>query len=652
MVFAIAAAVLIAFLVMPSWFLTPLAWTVSESESTPGLDLTSHEFQRAFAAAITQALTLHQRAKVVCVLDDLDRLTGAHWEEVVTTLRIFLDTRDMVGADLFRRVWFVVPFDRTAFLAHVSTDSGTSASNDVLAKLFAQRYDVPASTPVEGSTFFRDQFRRAFPSHTNADASAVWYMLEDREGVPTPRRVKEFISAIAVHHRTRCGAIPITDIAAYVLVADELTPRTLVAANRPGGTLDEDAWRSHCAALYFRVAVNDSQHVLYAPDVDLALSNGHGKRLVELERTPGFLGVLEGAIRARTEEFVTTPLHLLKATRAISELVSHETHEPLWTLLLSAARGVQQWPLDIDLSPVAVILQHARDTTGRDDLQRRLLRALSNGRQLQNDESRDAELARWLSNIRAVLDGSREHPPSREAFDVITGSPAFRLEVLHAIRTGALVWPVEPPIVLSDDEALRRVALDVAATPARWNAYREDVTELMRIGSAWDWTSTLDAVKNMMPLASVMQRDAALSNLVEFCLLLEHVAKRTEATGLLDELATNGGALYWLLHMRRGRSTSALVAALLTRDPAVVGNEVVTSVISPGLEAVRDGLLKDLRHPDENPLFLEEVERILIRVGAGDSASERIRALATALDARGGITFRLMYPDEGDTPPP
>jgi hypothetical protein len=339
----------------------------------------------------------------------------------------------------------------------------------------------------------------------------------------------------------------------------------------------------------------------------------------------------------------------LNAASAFAQLVPDESHTAIWQLLIDAARNVKQWPIDVDLSGVAVILQRAANPAGRIDLQKRLLASLGNGRQSRDPDSATADFRLWLANVQAVLDATPATPPPIDAFDAVAGSPNFRLEVLKAIGNGSMTWPVDPPILVSDEEALRKLALDVAASAQRWQVYRTEIAHLIRLGAQWDWQSTLQSAEQMIATASAMHNQhTAIGSLFEFCLLLESVGKRPEATAFLDAYAEHGGNLYMLLRMRPDRSAAWVAVALITRDPSTIGNEVLASSIDNSVERAGESLMGSLRRPEQNPDFLTEIGSALERIAPTADAASGMRAVAAAIEAKGGLRFRPMYPSARD----
>jgi hypothetical protein len=154
--------------------------TVTVIQKAP--DLTSREFQEAFAKAVSAALRANDQRKLVIVFDDLDRLTPEEADEIVTVLRIFFDTRQEIPE--FNRLWFIVPFDRDAMNRNLEKRGG-----DALQKLFAIPIDVPPPNLPAGSEVFQKRFLKAFPEHKPLEAQRVHSMLLQKETNPTLRSV-------------------------------------------------------------------------------------------------------------------------------------------------------------------------------------------------------------------------------------------------------------------------------------------------------------------------------------------------------------------------------------------------------------------------------------------------------------------------------
>jgi len=137
----------------------------------------------------------------------------------------------------------------------------------------------------------------------------------------------------------------------------------------------------------------------------------------------------------------------------------------------------------------------------------------------------------------------------------------------------------------------------------------------------------------------------AIGNLFEFGLLLERVGARPEATAFLDMYAEHGGNLYMLLRMPRAGPAAWVMVALITRHKSTIGNEVLASAVDETVERAGNSLMDLLRRPEQDPHFVTEVQDGLERIGVSTDAGSQMRAVAAAIDAKGGLRFRPMYPE-------
>ena len=292
-------------------------------------DLTSHEFQEAFAKAVSAALRANNQRKLVIVFDDLDRLTPEEADDVVTVLRIFFDSRREIPE--FNRLWFVVPFDRETMTKNLE-----KRGSDALQKLFAIAIDVPPPNLPTGSEVFERRFLTAFAGHTPLEAQQVYSMLLQKEPNPTLRSVTSFINRLAVLHIRWCDrGIPIANLAAYVLIASDIDQTKIASIPRPAGTSDE--WHSHVGALYFNVDPSEAQYLIRGKEIEAAMVNGASEDLWQLSKTHGFTETVSRVLADKAHHLATTPQQLMKVVAAFG---MNDYAEVIWDRLVLTAKGV------------------------------------------------------------------------------------------------------------------------------------------------------------------------------------------------------------------------------------------------------------------------------------------------------------------------
>jgi len=635
----LAVAAVLARLMRGSWEL-PLEWivavgvalfiaalfvgrtrTLTITQKAP--DLTSREFQEAFAKAVSAALRPNDQRKLVIVFDDLDRLTPDEADEVVTVLRIFFDSCREIPE--FNRLWFVVPFDREAM-----TNNLEKRGSDALQKLFAIEIEVPPPNLPAGSEVFEKRFLKAFAGHTRLEAQRVNTMLLQKEPNPTLRSVTAFINRLAVLHIRWCHrGIPIADLAAYVLVANGIDPAKIASLPRPAGASDE--WHSHVGALYFNVDPSEAQYLIRGKAIETAILNGASEALWQLSETPGFTETVSRILAGKADHLATTPQQLVKVAAAFG---TNDYAELIWDRLVHIAREVKSWPTDIDLRPLAVILGHA-NAEDRRLIAAAVFGSLSNGLQ-QTRESDSESFDRWLANFVALRDTLGSDLPV-QARDTIAGSPLFRLQVLGAIESGKFEPPATPPVMIAEGDPM--FLLDFAANRLKSNTYRP-IAHFVSLLRNVDWTTAFDAGEQKIYYASAIQPGhPAMNRIMELFGMVERHAQRPEATERLDVYSQRGDFLQFAIFTwHLDAETPAVMLALLTmRRLDVIGHIVRVVSVDAALQKNAHALLEFLHNPEQNPARLETIYAVHERLGVTGDSRDLLVAAARLFDEKGGI---------------
>lgn len=139
------------------WLLKQSVYFFSAETTSFGVDKFEdpHEFEEEFAN-ILKAL---QHPRIVIVFDNLDRVTHDKVVEVLSTIKTFLEPRDL--EDDKKEVVFLVPCDARSIKHHLanlygSTDKFTFDSDEFLRKFFSTIVWIPDFIPVELESLAKD----------------------------------------------------------------------------------------------------------------------------------------------------------------------------------------------------------------------------------------------------------------------------------------------------------------------------------------------------------------------------------------------------------------------------------------------------------------------------------------------------------------
>jgi hypothetical protein len=605
---------------------TLLGRNVSVTETRRASDLTSLEFQRGFTSAVNRAFQRNPDAKLVIAFDDLDRIPEKDVSEIITALRIFLsaekDIRD------FNRLWFLVPFDEEAMKK--------TLGENAVEKLFGLRMDVPPPNLPTGLRMFRTRFLQAFPKHTALDAQEVHSLFGTER---TFRSVNTFINRIAVLHATWCSQIPITDLAAYLTWQEDHGGTSA----RPGGAADHELWQLRQAAIDYNVPLEEVAYVLRGDAIQKALEHGNADAFRKLSVTAGFSDALYRAVLyfGRSEQSI------VNEALAMRDLGPDPRYEVIWDQLIVFAKGVAEWPAGIDLRGLAVLLLKA-PPDDRKAIARTALSSLVKGI-TKKAEEKNVDV--WVENYEHLLDVVKDDPPL-DLLGPIGGTAQFRFEILRHIESGKLQYPAQPPIDVSDDEALRTLVLEIAATTA-FEESRPAIVRLLGLGKQWDWTLTLKQGEGRIAVSSVIEAGhPTIGRVFELFGMIERYAERPEATAALDDYMREGGFFNFLLHswFASTPTTEVILAMIASRTNSPIGNSVQVVSVKDVLEENAEYVTAFLANPSRNEKLLSDVNAVMQRLGSFADARLALIRVAAEIASQGGLRLVPAIQQPGETP--
>jgi len=261
-------------------------------------------------------------AKLVIVIDNLDRVDSKDALKIWSTLQTFLQQRSSLRKEnWFNKIWIIVPYDRDGLAAlwengeaehddtnNEGTNNKPSTSNDQKNKLakaffdknFQIRYEI--SRPILSSwiDFLRQMVDKAFANWDVKQKSEVVDVLEitrkDIADVPTPREIKNYVNQVGVFASQFADEIPIKSIAYYIVLRqfewlnkDEIRQK-LINIKLPKEehihflpkSIKEDL-----AGLVFGVSPKKGNLLLLEPEIKKSLLNANDRKLKELSETHG-----------------------------------------------------------------------------------------------------------------------------------------------------------------------------------------------------------------------------------------------------------------------------------------------------------------------------------------------------------------------------
>lgn len=282
----------------------------------------SIEFENYFQKILKQFFEKYSKeARLVIVIDNLDRVNSEDALKIWSTLQTFLQQRSSLRKESwFNKIWIVVPYDRDGLSAlwhqeeikHTDSDENTTKKNsdailrnhnNNLAKAFFDknfqiRYEI--SRPILSSwiDFLKKMVDQAFAGWDDTDKAEIVDILEftrkNIADVPTPREIKNYVNQVGLFVSQFFNEITIKSIAYYVVLRqfdwlnkDEIRQKLI------NGQLPKDEYlhflpksiKEDLAGLVFGVSPNKGNLLLLEPEIKKSLLEANDKKLKELSDT-------------------------------------------------------------------------------------------------------------------------------------------------------------------------------------------------------------------------------------------------------------------------------------------------------------------------------------------------------------------------------
>ena len=237
---------------------------------------------------------------------------------------------------------------------------------------------------------------------------------------PTPRSLKTFVNQIGALHREWQDEFPLSHLACYVLFQkDYKDVREALLSNKDFELLSRNIgqeWRGIIAALHFGVPVEEAGQLLLRGPIQVALANGDGKTLSDLESVhhDGFWSVLEDTVPAGADDWNSlAPADLAKAATALSNSLIFDHSDgrseaaALRSTIRTAAAAVQAWT-PFDAAVAQGMVEVGLLAGNLEEILPALLAGASNaGVQVSEEDRREGDVSPsvWMSSALTLIEG-------------------------------------------------------------------------------------------------------------------------------------------------------------------------------------------------------------------------------------------------------
>ncbi|MBU1222147.1 KAP family NTPase [Myxococcota bacterium] len=190
----------------------------------------SYDFQEIFKEIYNLFIGEEQEARLVIIIDNIDRISPEKFSELWETLQIFFQNRNPTvnNADCkFDRIWTIVPYDESGLEKKFNSETKFGELNtnirNFLLKTFQLSYEVPKLLISDWISNCRMLLNESFKGDywtselKNEIVSAIEFVWEDKKNPPTFRDLKIFVNNIGILRNNSHGCVTLSAITYYVI---------------------------------------------------------------------------------------------------------------------------------------------------------------------------------------------------------------------------------------------------------------------------------------------------------------------------------------------------------------------------------------------------------------------------------------------------
>lgn len=287
----------------------PIFWTTDTTENTTNEttkepEKTSIEFE-IFFEKLLEVARKKGKEKIVCVIDNLDRINSGDALKIWSTLQIFVQSKNPKGPQKQRDVWIIVPYDETGLRLlwdkkeiNENKDNQASCSKSFLDKNFQLRIDVPKMLFEGWEDYARKIIDNSLSRFDDTQRKIVLEMLKrGRKAIddaPSPREIKTYVNQVGflydLHKRNN---ISLESLCFYVdlkylksmtsdKIKDNLLSNSYLSYNQVFNLFeDPENIKKELSAILFNVEKEKGMELLLKDPVISALEN---KRIEDLKK--------------------------------------------------------------------------------------------------------------------------------------------------------------------------------------------------------------------------------------------------------------------------------------------------------------------------------------------------------------------------------
>ncbi len=303
-------------------FLSDISDQKIEQEISEEEEKSSIEFEDYFQKIIKLFFNnLSNEARLVIVIDNLDRVNSEDALKIWSTLQTFLQQRSSINKDnWFKKIWILVPYDPEGLASLWKADEkveqtfnsesvNTQRSNQpktntipsAIAKAFFDknfqlRYEISKPILTGWVDFVEKMANKAFINWDEKKKENVVDILvltrKDLNDIPTPREIKNYINQVGLFASQFVQEISVKSIAYYVILRQmnclsksEIRKRLIFGElpDKQHSSFLPVSIKMDIAGLVFGVSPEKGSRLLLEPEIQNALQNVQIETLKNLE---------------------------------------------------------------------------------------------------------------------------------------------------------------------------------------------------------------------------------------------------------------------------------------------------------------------------------------------------------------------------------
>jgi KAP-like P-loop domain-containing protein len=338
----------------------------TETQTVRTREASSIDFKKLFGKVAGRILADHRR-RLVIVIDNLDRIDAENAVSMWTTMRTFFDFEKEPWN---RRVWLIVPFDRSAlrklWSSGAAKEDSERMADSFLEKTFQIVFHLSPPVMMKLRAYFERLMGEVFDAATVQAHLESVYRIHGLLGppAPSPRQIKTFLNRLRT--QTLLWAtqgedlVPLPFLAVQILKSDKLMedPTVLIheeflspdVVNVLAQCAPGTDWRKLVAAAHLNVNPDDALQLLLFDRLKKALQAGVFVPLHELRSQPYFWAVFRRHADEEFWEWTHNPTVLANAIRFVeesSDVIPADFAQGIWADLQGRLRQAEPWnPLD------------------------------------------------------------------------------------------------------------------------------------------------------------------------------------------------------------------------------------------------------------------------------------------------------------------